>query len=333
MPKDRRKQRRRKKHRASTGNPFLFGFLTAVLLFSLVFFINENYLHFESIPTVRQLAQRLGLVQRPDITVEQDEIAVHFIDVGQGDCTLIKTPDKNMLIDCGERTEAATVVAYLRDFGVTRLDYVLVSHQHSDHMGGMAQILRSFEIGEFIMPEIPEDMIPTADFYSDTLDVIEQKGIDAVYAEVGREIALSEGTVLQLIGPVGSDYDDLNSYSVVARLVSGNYSFLFTGDMEKDAEREMTDAWIDIKADVLKVAHHGSSTSSSDEFIWRVRPEYAVFSVGRDNSYGHPTDEVIERIMATGCEMLTTMQYGDIVFVTDGNELKLVTTKGGADAA
>lgn len=333
MAKNKRKARKRKSRKESVVKPFVIGFLTAVLLMAALVFVNENYLHFDSIPTISELSQRLRLVDRPKVTVEQDEIAVHFIDVGQGDCTLIKTSDKNVLIDCGERSEAAHVVAYLRDFGVTRLDYVIATHQHSDHMGGMAQILRAFDIGEFIMPEIPDEMTPTADFYSDALDVIEEKGIEAVYSTVGRVISLCEGTSLELIGPVGSGYDDLNSYSIVARLVSGNYSFLFTGDMESDAEQEMADSWIDVRADVLKVAHHGSSSSSTKAFIGRVGAEYAVISVGEDNSYGHPTNEVLKRLSAFGYEILITMEYGDIVFVTDGNELSYVTTKEEREAA
>ena len=146
MAKKRRKQRRRKSSQKSTGSSFLCGFLTAFALIALVWFVNKQFLHFETVPTFSELSQRLGLVSRPKVTVQQDEIAVHFIDVGQGDCALIKTSDKNVLIDCGERSEAASVVSYLRDFGVTRLDFVIASHQHSDHMGGMAQILRAFTV-------------------------------------------------------------------------------------------------------------------------------------------------------------------------------------------
>ncbi len=333
MAQKRRRSRKRKSKEKSTGSVFLLGFMTAVLLICAVIFVNENYLHFDSIPTLSELSQRIGLINRPKVTVEQDEIAVHFIDVGQGDCALIKTSDKNVLIDCGEKTEAASVIAYLRDFGVTQLDYVITSHQHSDHMGGMAQILRAFEVGEFIMPEVPDELIPTTDYYSRLLGVIQQKNISAVYSNVGRQIPLCEGTVLHLLGPVGYGYEDLNSYSIVAKLVSGNVSFLFTGDMEYDAELEMVYSWSDISADVLKVAHHGSDSSSTFEFLARVRPQYAVISVGEDNSYGHPENEVVERLDLFTDKILTTMEYGDVVFVTDGNELRYVTTNSFQQAA
>lgn len=301
---------------------------SAVLAAALFLFLNENYFHIEGVPAFSQLLQGAGLLKRPNVHVEQDEIAVHFIDVGQGDCALIQTSDKNVLIDCGEESEAGGVISYLRDFGVKRLDYVIATHPHSDHMGGLHRILSELETGEVIMPEIPEDMTPASAFYEKALDVIEQKNIGAFYAIQGQSFQLCSGTTLEILGPLGSDYGDLNDFSVVARVVSGNYSFLFTGDMESASEQRLMEYWINVSADVLKVAHHGSSSSSTSAFLKRVAPEYAVISAGEGNSYGHPTGEVLERLKALGCEILVTMDEGDIVFVTDGNELTYVTTNG-----
>ena len=331
MPQKRRKPRRRKKQRKTAGNIAAI-ILLATLSVAFMLVLNEKFFHWDFLPTVNGIMQSVGITNRR-VEFQQGETAVHFIDVGQGDCVLIESPGKNVLIDCGERSEAAGVVGYLRDYGITRLDYVIATHQHSDHMGGMAQVLRAFDVGEFIMPDIPDDMIPTSQFYSDALDVIEQKGIKATYACVGRRLDLSEGTVLEILSPIGSDYSSLNSYSVVTKLTSGNISFLFTGDIEKEAETLMTDAWLDIRADVLKVAHHGSSSSSCTAFLKRVRPEYAVISVGADNAYGHPSNDVIDRLDSFGCGILMTMEYGNIVFVTDGNELKYYTPEKAEDAA
>ncbi len=303
------------------------------MLLAIVLFVNEHWLHSSFIPSLSDIYQTLGIIKRPKVEVDQDEIAVHFIDVGQADCAVIITPDKTMLIDSGESETASDVISYLNDFGVKRLDYVIGTHPHSDHMGGMAKILNAFDVGEFIMPEIPDELIPTAYFYSDMLSVIERKGITASYSENGRIIELCEGTAIEFIGPVGKEYDDLNNYSVVAKLTSGNISFLFTGDMEKEAEKELVDRFADLSADVLKVGHHGSSSSSSMEFLDRVSPEYAVISVGIDNSYGHPSEAATKRLKSLDCKVLTTMMYGDIVFVTDGNTLTYTSTNEIKEAA
>ncbi len=325
MAKKRRRASKRKNRKKRKSN-WLYSAFIILMLFGIVLFVNEHWLHSSIIPSLSDIYQTLGIIKRPKVEVDQDEIAVHFIDVGQADCALIITPDKTMLIDSGESDTASDVISYLRDFGVTRLDYVIGSHPHSDHMGAMAKILNAFEVGEFIMPEVPDDLIPTAAFYSDMLEVIERKRITASYSENGRVIELCEGTSLEILGPVGAGYEDLNNYSVVAKLTSGNISFLFTGDMEKDAEKELVGRWLDLSADVLKVGHHGSSSSSTIDFLARVNPRYAVISVGIDNDYGHPSEAATKRIKAFGCKIFTTMIYGDIVFVTDGNTLTYTST-------
>lgn len=303
------------------------------MTFAIILFVNDNWLHSSIIPSISDVYQSLGIIKRPKVKVEQDEIAVHFLNVGQGDCSVIITPEKTMLIDSGEPECAAEVISYLRDFGVSRLDYVIGTHPHSDHMGGMAKILDAFEVGEFITSQVDDELIPVASFYFDMLDVIERKGIKASYAERGRVIELCKGTQIEFLGPVIGGYEDLNNYSVVTKLTCGNISFLFTGDMEKEAEGHLLNSWAYLGADVLKVGHHGSSSSSGISFLGRVDPQYAVISVGIDNTYGHPSEAVTKRLKALGCKIMTTMMYGDIVFVTDGNQLTYTTTNEVKEAA
>ncbi len=333
MAKDRRKDRKRKKRTRDGFKTFLYVVVIILVALSAVIVINEKWIHCEYIPSTSDIFLKIGLEKRPQVHVEQDEISVHFIDVGQGDCILIDTPDKDMLIDCGEEEHSGKVIRYLSSFGVTKLDYIMVTHPHSDHMGGMSRIMTAFDVGEFIISDIPLSMIPNLDYYTEAMSVLEQKGIPITYSELGREIALCDGTSLSILGPIGAGYEGLNSYSVISKLQSGNRSFLFTGDMESDAEQEMLAAMIDITADVVKVPHHGSSTSSSSAFVKRVNPVFSVVSVGIDNSYGHPDNHVIGRYYAVKSEVLMTMYYGDIVFVTDGNELTYATTNGESGAA
>ena len=326
MSKKRRKARKKRKQSRENAKKFFLWMLFIVILLAALVVVNERWLHSEYIPTTSEIADFISIEKRPKVTVGQDEISVHFIDVGQGDCILIDTPEKDMLIDCGEAEYAGRVIMYLRSFGITKLDYVMSTHPHSDHMGGMSRIMTAFDVGEFIMPTVPEDMIPELEFYTDAMDVISAKSVTLTYSQLGSSIQLCEGTRLDVIGPIGTGYNDLNSYSIIAKLISGNRSFLFTGDMEKDAEYVMAGSWLtDLSADVIKVPHHGSSSSSSVEFILRVHPEYAVFSVGADNKYGHPNSDVVAFYRSIGCKTLMTMHCGDIVFVTDGNDIRYVT--------
>ncbi len=334
MSKKRRKARKRRKQAREAAKKVLYTLITIVILLAALIVVNEKWLHCKYIPSTEKIIDFLGIERHPEVIVEQDEISVHFIDVGQGDCIFIDTPDKDMLIDCGEVEYASRVIRYLHRYDVRKLDYIIASHPHSDHMGGMSRIMTAFHVGEFIMPDVPSDMIPTLDFYTDAMNVVSAKGIALNYSQIGRSIELCEGTRLDIIGPIGTGYSDLNSYSVIAKLVSGNRSFLFTGDTEKDAEYVLTDSWlIDISADVIKVPHHGSSSSSSVGFVKRVDPEYAVISVGADNTYGHPSTDVVAFYRAMDCEVLMTMHSGDIVFITDGNDIRYVEANSRDNAA
>ncbi len=327
MAKKRRKARKKRKQSRETAKKFFTVVVIIIIIAAAVIMINERYIHCEYIPSTDEIISFIGLEDTPEITVEQDEIAVHFIDVGQGDCIFIDTPDKDMLIDSGEYEYASRVIRYLHSNGVTKLDYIIATHPHSDHMGGMARIMTAFDVGEFIMSEVPEDMIPIAEYYTKAMNTLALKGITTTYSEVGRTITLCEGTQLNIIGPLGSGYDDLNSYSIIAKLTSGNRSFLFTGDMEKDAELELVNSWLNLSADVIKIPHHGSSSSSSSAFVKRVRPSYAVVSVGDDNTYGHPNSEVLNRYRLIGGKVISTMNSGSVVFITDGNEITYITSE------
>ncbi len=245
---------------------------------------------------------------------------VHFIDVGQGDCQLIISDDgSTMLIDGGEVEYGAVVVSYLNSIGIGHLDYIIGSHPHSDHIGGLIDVIASdITVDAVIMPQVADEYTPTTRTYEDLLLAIVDEGC-SLYIAKTDEIPLGSGTVYNYM----TDYseDNMNNYSVATKFVFGNRSFLFTGDAESQIERELIRLGYDIDADVYKVAHHGSSTSSNREFLNAISPDYCVIEVGADNSYGHPHKEIVQRLKSYTDTILRTDLNGNIVFTTDGNTM------------
>lgn len=249
------------------------------------------------------------------------------IDVGQGDSFLLRTPEQNVLIDAGETEYGSTVAETLEEYGVERLDLVIATHMHSDHMGGMAEVLEAVPADKVVMTALTEDTTPTTRVYENLLTVLEQSpDTDVEAARPGEEYELGSGVTLTILGPV-QDYDDLNLTSVVCRVDAGERSFLFTGDMEKAAEEDLLDAGADLDADVLKVGHHGASTSSSEDFLEAVSPVCSVISVGEGNSYGHPTPATLERLEPWGPVYRTDL-LGSIRISTDGVSLWVESDRG-----
>lgn len=274
------------------------------------------------------LAAVLGysLLNSQQTAVTGDKIFVHYMDVGQGDGIFITSGDVNMLIDCGEKSESAKVIKYLNDCGVERLDYVIGTHPHSDHMGGMSEIIKAFDIGEVIIPKLHSSDTPNTVYYEKFLDAVAEKNIRLVTAELGRNINIGSA-VGTIIAPHSPDYGNLNNYSVGIFLKHGENSFIFTGDAEKQAEKEMIDAGVMLDADVYKVGHHGSDTSSSPEFLAAVSPEYAVISCGTGNSYGHPKDITLENLSKYTDKIYRTDLSGTIIFESDGSNYAIKTER------
>lgn len=248
--------------------------------------------------------------------INSDEIlSVHFLDVGQGDSVYIELPNGEiMLIDAGEQEAAEHVTEYIKERAVQRIDYLIGTHPHSDHIGGIPAVINTFEIGKMYMPKVSH----TSKTFENVLDAIEENAVDVYSAKAGVVIYEDEVTKIHILAPVSDKYEDLNNYSAVIKIQYGETSFLFTGDAEQLSEDEISE---DVSVDVLKVGHHGSKTSSSKEFLYRVMPETAVISVGADNSYGHPSAPVINRLNEIGAEVLRTDEYGDIVIESDGESI------------
>lgn len=243
---------------------------------------------------------------------------VDFIDVGQGDSTLVCSDGKYMLIDTGDRDGENTLINHLKERGVKKLDYLVLTHPHADHIGEAAEIVEGFKIGKIIMPRVPDDLTPTSSVYEDLLDAAANKGLK-IRAARNESFELGEISV-QTYAAEG-EYSNLNDYSVVLRLTHGENSFLITGDCEKQEESELLERGCDVSADVLKVGHHGSDTSSTSQWLKEVGAQYAVISCGADNKYGHPDEETYSRICKYVKNVYVTAEDGSLAFESDGKGL------------
>jgi len=254
--------------------------------------------------------------QQFDIPPE-GEIRVHFIDVGQGDSILVQSRHNNILIDAGLPAAAGIIVAYLERLGINSLDYVIATHPHSDHIGGMPAILDRFTIHNFWMPNVIHE---TAAFER-LLEALERNHIYITTVEVNARINVGIINMI-VVSPLAKvSHANLNDHSIVLHMSYGNTSFLFTGDAEVPAEMQMITK--PIRASVLKVGHHGSRTSTNEAFLDAVMPQVAVISLGANNQFGHPHRYVIARLEERGIKILRTDELGTIVISTDGESLFL----------
>lgn len=243
---------------------------------------------------------------------------VHFLDVGQGDSIFVQLPNgRNMLVDAGPREAGTDVVNYLKKAGVKKIDCLVATHPHEDHIGGMAAVFRRFDVGRVYMPRVSY----TTKAYEDLLRAVRAEGLKIDTASAGVEIINSGGLKAEMIAPNSAAYEEINNYSAVIKLSFGKTVFLLTGDAEERSEQEMLVNGPSLRADVLKVGHHGSYTSTSPEFLNAVKPTYAVISCGAGNDYGYPHAVTLQKLR--GIQLFRTDLNGDVVFETDGESIQV----------
>jgi competence protein ComEC len=267
-------------------------------------------------------------------STDETAVKVYYLDVGQGDSELIVTDSAAVLIDAGEMGCGDTILADLQEYGVSTLDWIIVTHPHADHMGGFPTILQyaaensDLSVENVMLADLPEEVTPTTRIYENFLDSVEACDLSLTDA-VNMTIDLGTAT-LEIIPSPGTDYDSLNDYSICAYLTCGENGFFFTGDASKAEENDLlsSGALDGISPDVLKVGHHGSRESSNDAFLAALNPEIAVISCGIDNSYGHPHEEAVSRLSEyCGDNIWRTDESGTICITSDGTTLTVSTEK------
>lgn len=243
-------------------------------------------------------------------------LKVHFIDVGQGDSILAESDGHYLLIDGGENDQAERVISYLEEQGATSLDYVIGTHPHSDHIGGLDGVIQAMDVQTVMLAPVEH----TTQTFEDVLDAVSDKGLSLTLPQLGDTYSLGDAS-FTIIAPAGDYGDDLNNWSVGIRLVYQDTAFVLCGDAEAQAEADMCASGLELSADVLKAGHHGSSTSSSDVFLDKVHPSYMVISCGQGNSYGHPHQETLDKAASRGIQVYRTDLEGTIVASSDGQSL------------
>lgn len=294
------------------------------VIFIVVFSALISFRPFDFIPGWNQIFDSVGL---SDVSFKADEYAlsVHYIDVGKADAILIQCDGKNMLIDSGNIDPSNKVIEYLKKRNVKNLDLVVATHPDKDHIGSMANIIYEFNIQKFMMPEIPEDIVPKSSVYQSMIYALNSKNLIVNNPVSGDTFTLGNANC-NILAPIKQYDDSTNNNSIVIKLNYKNDSFLFVGDAEKEEEQDILNTEYDLKSTVLKVGHHGSKTSTTKEFLEAVAPQYAVICVGEDNN-DLPKKSVLDRLTKNGVKTYRTDLNGNIVITTDGSGVNIFTQK------
>ncbi len=260
------------------------------------------------------IGQQTQQIENTDTTevIEIQEMRVHFLDVDQGLAILVQLGDEVLMYDGGERDTSSFVVAYLKEQGITEIDYLISSHYDSDHVSGLIGCLYAFDVKNVIGSNYVHD----SKIYNSFMTAVEEAGLEVQYPEVGTEYTFGEAT-FTILSPE-EIVSDSNSNSVAIKLTYGESDFIFTGDADYKSEKKMIASGIDLDCEVLSLSHHGSASGTSERFLIATTPEYAVISCGKDNSYGHPHEEVVGMLEDMEIDLFRSDVQGTVIATTDG---------------
>lgn len=244
------------------------------------------------------------------------KLKIHYIDVGQGDSILVQKNYSNMLIDTGTNDSTEKLISYLKKQNIKKIDYLILTHPHEDHIGGADAVIKNFDIGKLYMPKVGT----STRTFKDVLMAMKNKSLKANEPQLMENFKLGDASCV-FYGPIDSEKKDLNTYSIILKLTYGNTKFLFTGDAQAQNERAMISNGYDLSADVLKLGHHGSRTSTTNEFLDKVNPKYAVVSCGKGNDYGHPHKQTVNKLKSRNIPLYRTDENGTIICTSDGKNI------------
>jgi beta-lactamase superfamily II metal-dependent hydrolase len=312
----------------NTSMRWIFG-LVIVLIIVLIIFVGINALKKDTPISEQPANQQMGeanLTEGQAGNPTNKNLTVHFLDVGQGDSFLLEFNGKSMLIDAGEQDQGKKISEYLREHGISAIDYVVATHPHADHIGGMAKILNNFPVNHFIDSGFPH----TSKTYENMLITIDEKNIPFEVAKKGEKIEFDPALDIEVLNPDPQYSQKLNENSVVLKVSYSEVSFLFMGDAGLEIEENLMDSGYNLDSDILKVGHHASRSGSGEAFISQVSPDISVIEVGAGNDYGHPHEEVLSRLESISRVYRTDLD-GTIVITTDGSIYTVGTEKAGSN--
>ncbi len=294
-----------------------------IVLASSVISLNEAYFHLSFIPSWNDLYVMTGL--RDDLSLSDSTFKMTVRDVGNADCLLLQSGDRFALIDAGEGNDGEELVTYCKQTGITRFEFVIATHFDSDHIGGMCDVIENIEIGTFYLRFMPQGHTPTTKTYERMLTALVDRNVSVVEPAFGDTVQLGDTRIEFLSGL--TDYNETNDQSIVCKAIFGNTQFLLTGDAGKAVEQELIEERVNLRADVLKVGHHGSDTSSDEAFLQAVSPKYAIISCGFLNQYNHPAPEVLARLSELDVQVYRTDINGAITVLSDGETVTVTSEK------
>lgn len=251
-------------------------------------------------------------------------LEISYLDVGQGDSAYIRVNDFDILIDAGPKSDADRLMKQLEAKNIDDFEMIIATHPHEDHIGGMVDVFNRYEVESFYMPKVTH----TTKTFQNMINAISKEGIEVQPIKEGMRFDLGQGAKIDVYSPIYESYEEFNDYSPIMKLTFGETEFIFIGDAEAHAEQDVVAKYPnDLKADVLKFGHHGSSTSSTEEFLQSVDPNYGIISCGVDNKYGHPHRETLDKITKFNIKAYRTDKQGQITLTSDGKNISIKTEK------
>lgn len=288
-------------------------------------FKHKGYKALKIILTISAIIISISFLTQNNNVNYENKMIIHYIDVGQGDCILIQVNNKNLLIDSGPSSNRKDLLNYLEKLNIKKFDYIIATHPHEDHIGNMDTIIKRYDIGSFYSPKV----ITSSTTFENMISALVDKNLKINVLKKGvKGIDLGKNTEIEVFSPLENiSSDNLNDYSPIIKITFFNNSFLFTGDAEISTEDTVLSQNNNLNCDILKVGHHGSSTSTSTDFLISTNPSVPIISVGKNNSYGHPTSETLSLLNSYNIRTIRTDINGTVIAISDGKNINISTVK------